>query len=107
MAGEPRPLPHAARRASRRRRQAIPDDDGYEGANNVRGSVTFASAGPGTRTTQLFINLQDNVQLDSMGFTPVGVVSAGMHVVDSLESKYGEGAPQGCVRAAATPGGAL
>ena len=33
----------------------IPDDPVTE--HNVRGAVSFASAGPGTRTTQLFIDL--------------------------------------------------
>ena len=64
-------------------------------ASNVRGSVTFATAGPNTRTTQLFVNLRDNERLDSMGFAPIGRVIEGMDVVDRLYSGYGEGAPQG------------
>jgi len=69
-------------------------DDPVE-ASNVRGTVTFATAGPGTRTTQLFINLVDNVSLDRMGFAPIGEVVEGMDAVDALHAEYGEGAPGG------------
>ena len=64
-------------------------------ASNTAGTLTYALAGPGTRTTQLFINLADNSRLDSMGFSPVGEVAAGMDVVSSLYGGYGEGAPRG------------
>ena len=57
--------------------------------------MVFATSGPDTRTTQLFINLADNAQLDAMGFAPLGVVRKGMNVVDSLYREYGEGAPMG------------
>lgn len=59
-------------------------------AHNTRGAVTFASAGPNTRTTQLFINLANNSSLDTNGFAPVGTVTKGMNVVDKLYSGYGE-----------------
>jgi peptidyl-prolyl cis-trans isomerase A (cyclophilin A) len=72
---------------------AIPDDPVVQ--SNSRGMVTFASAGPDTRTTQLFINTADNARLDAMGFAPVGRVVSGMEAVDSLYSEYGEGAPNG------------
>lgn len=58
--------------------------------HNVRGTVAFASAGADTRTTQLFVNLADNSNLDSGGFAPIGAVSRGMSVVDRLYSGYGE-----------------
>jgi peptidyl-prolyl cis-trans isomerase A (cyclophilin A) len=69
-------------------------DDPVAGSN-TRGMVSFAMAGPNSRTTQLFINYVDNVRLDRMGFAPFGRVIEGMEVVDALHSGYGEGAPRG------------
>jgi len=71
----------------------IPDDPVRR--TNVRGMVSFATAGPGTRTTQLFINFGNNDRLDAMGFAPFGEVVEGMEVVDQLYDGYGEGAPRG------------
>ena len=62
---------------------------------NERGTVTFATAGPDARSTQLFINYRDNRSLDRQGFTPIGRVVEGMEVVDSLYAGYGEGPPMG------------
>jgi len=63
---------------------------------NARGRITFATAGPGTRTTQLFVNLKDNRGLDGMGFAPFGeVAAAGMAVVDAIYSGDGELPDQG------------
>jgi cyclophilin family peptidyl-prolyl cis-trans isomerase len=63
--------------------------------SNKRGLITFATAGPNTRTTQVFINFADNGGLDSQGFAPFGQVVSGMNVVDALHGGYGEGAPSG------------
>ena len=63
--------------------------------SNSRGMITFATAGPNTRTTQVFINFADNGALDRMGFAPFGRVVSGMNVVDALYNGYGEGAPRG------------
>jgi peptidyl-prolyl cis-trans isomerase A (cyclophilin A) len=64
--------------------------------HNVRGTVVYATAGPNTRSTQLFINLRNNsASLDGQGFEPFGTVVTGMDVVDSLYSGYGEMPPQG------------
>ena len=63
--------------------------------SNLTGYLTFATAGRNTRTTQLFINLADNRNLDGMGFAPFGKVVEGMDVVQQFYSGYGEGAPGG------------
>ena len=60
---------------------------------NKRGSITFATAGPNTRTTQVFISLKDNGRLDGMGFSPFGVVDgSGMNVVEMMYEGYGDNA---------------
>ena len=75
-------------------REAGIADDPVKGSN-TRGPITIATAGPNTRTTQLFINFGDNANLDGMGFSPFGTVIEGMDVVDKINSEYGEGAPNG------------
>jgi len=59
-------------------------------SSNTRGRIAFAFTDPGTRATQVYINLIDNVRLDSAGFAPFGEVVEGMDVVDQLYSGYGE-----------------
>jgi peptidyl-prolyl cis-trans isomerase A (cyclophilin A) len=63
--------------------------------SNTRGTVSYATAGPRTRTTQLFINYGNNRRLDRSGFAPFGKVTEGMDVVDKFYDGYGEGAPSG------------
>ncbi len=79
--------------AAKWRGAPIPDDP-VKGRNE-RGTLTYAMAGPNTRTTQFFINFADNSRLDSMGFSQFGKVVAGMDVVDKINAEYGEGAPRG------------
>jgi peptidyl-prolyl cis-trans isomerase A (cyclophilin A) len=75
-------------------RDANITDDAVKGSN-TRGAITFATAGPNTRTTQLFINFGDNSNLDGQGFAPFGKIVEGMDVVDKIYGGYGEGAPGG------------
>ncbi|HAH07147.1 MAG TPA: peptidylprolyl isomerase [Elusimicrobia bacterium] len=71
-------------------------DDPMGVQSNKKGFVTYAMAGPNTRTCQLFINFGDNsTSLDNQGFTPFGKVVSGMEVVEKLYNGYGEGAPRG------------
>jgi peptidyl-prolyl cis-trans isomerase A (cyclophilin A) len=72
----------------------IPDDPVVE--SNRRGYVTFAKAGPDSRSTQLFISYVDkNSRLDKDGFPPIGKVVQGMYVVDTLCGDYGDAPPGG------------
>ena len=60
---------------------------------NDYGYVTFAKAkDPHSRSTEVFINLKDNVHLDQPqgGFAPFGRVVKGMKVAEKLYSGYGE-----------------
>jgi peptidyl-prolyl cis-trans isomerase A (cyclophilin A) len=74
-------------------KQRLPDDPVRQ--SNTRGMVSFATAGPNTRTAQVFINYGNNSPLDGQGFAPFGQVVLGMDVVDRLFAGYGEGAPEG------------
>lgn len=66
--------------------------------SNKRGTISFATAGPNTRTTQVFVNLVDNGRLDSMGFSPFGQIVEGMDIVDQLYNAYGESPEQGSIQ---------
>ena len=79
--------------AEKWRNDRIEDDPVTE--SNVEGSLCFATSGPNSRTTQLFINLADNADLDQRGFTPVGRVVEGMGVVEAITDKYGQAPDQG------------
>jgi peptidyl-prolyl cis-trans isomerase A (cyclophilin A) len=88
----------------------IPDDDPLIAVSNARGTVAFATAGPNTRTTQIFVNTKRDSRdegcstiisgnaalLDDKGFMPFGeVIGDGMDVIDDLYAGYGEGPPSG------------
>ena len=74
---------------ARRWRNATIADDPVR-ASNGRGTLAYAFTKPGTRATQIFINLRDNRPYDAEGFAPFARVVSGMDVVDSLYSGYGE-----------------
>ncbi|MBM3745422.1 MAG: peptidylprolyl isomerase [Acidobacteria bacterium] len=71
----------------------LPDDPVKE--SNRKGTITYAMAGPRSRTTQVFINLADNTRLDQSGFAPFGQVVEGMDVVERFYSGYGDFPPRG------------
>jgi homoserine O-acetyltransferase len=73
--------------------RAMPDDPVVQ--SNTKGAVAYAMTGPDTRTTQLYINLDDNTELDQQGFAPIGSVVVGMDVVEQLYAEYDEGAGGG------------
>jgi peptidyl-prolyl cis-trans isomerase A (cyclophilin A) len=75
---------------NRWRNVTLPDDPHKPENTNARGTITYATAGARTRTTQLFINLKNNAELDKDGFTAFGKVISGMDVVDKLYAGYGD-----------------
>jgi peptidyl-prolyl cis-trans isomerase A (cyclophilin A) len=74
------------------------DDDPVRQTNRV-GSLSFATAGPNTRTSQIFINLRSNQQLDGDGFAPFAQIIEGMEVVEKINDEYREQPDQGAITA--------
>ncbi len=74
--------------------QAMIQDDPVR-ESNAAGMLSFAAAGQNTRTTQVFINLANNSNLDSMGFAPFGKIAQGMNAVEKIYGGYGDGPPGG------------
>jgi cyclophilin family peptidyl-prolyl cis-trans isomerase len=69
-------------------RRPIPADSVRE--KNVRGTLAYAQFKPSDRTTNVFFNIHDNPNLDTLKFAPIGRVVQGMDIVDSLYANYGE-----------------
>lgn len=63
---------------------------------NVKGTISFVRARANSRTAQLFVNMIDNVKLDTTsvggakGFTPIAKVIKGMDVLIKLNDQYGK-----------------
>lgn len=86
--------------AGKWRMARIKDDPRKPDISNSRGTVVFATAGPNTRTTQVFINFGNNANLDAMGFTPFGKVKddASLKVVDAINAEYRQKPAQGLIQ---------
>lgn len=72
---------------------AMPDDPPR--VTNRRGTLAYAFTTPGTRSTQIYINLADNTRLDSGGFAPFGQIDSGVAVIDRIYADYDEAAGGG------------
>jgi homoserine O-acetyltransferase len=75
------------------RGHTLPDDPPR--SVNERGTIGFAQMGPGTRHTQVYINVGDNSRNNVEPFSIFGRIIEGMEVVDSLYSGYGENSGSG------------
>lgn len=84
----------SAPEVQKRMREDVIKDDPVE-QTNARGTITYATSGPNTRTTQLFINKRDNAYLDKQGFAPFAEITAGMDVIDKIYAEDKEKPVQG------------
>jgi len=95
-------IPADPRLSDRLAPSSIPDEPVRH--SNVRGTLSFARAGPNTRSEQLYINLEDNATLDTLGgfgFPPIGEIARGIEFVALLNGEYDEenGPDQDSIRA--------
>jgi cyclophilin family peptidyl-prolyl cis-trans isomerase len=76
------------------RNRMIPDDPRV--LSNARGTLAYAFKDPNGRSTQVFINLQDNQAThDAEPFVPFARIVEGLDVADTLFAGYGEQAGGG------------
>ncbi|HNU09812.1 MAG TPA: peptidylprolyl isomerase [Rubrivivax sp.] len=79
---------YSAERVQKPTRAPIPLEAG-NGLSNLRGTIAMArTAAPNSATSQFFINVVDNLPLDSYGggYAVFGKVVAGMDVVDRIKA---------------------
>eukprot|EP00658_Telonema_sp_P-2_P041823 TRINITY_DN2994_c0_g1_i5.p1 TRINITY_DN2994_c0_g1~~TRINITY_DN2994_c0_g1_i5.p1 ORF type:complete len:213 (+),score=53.09 TRINITY_DN2994_c0_g1_i5:252-890(+) len=76
----------------------IEDDSVRSDVSNKKGYLTFATAGPDTRTTQVFVNLKDNAFLDAQNFTPIGKVVKGWETVENFYDRAGGSPDQSLIQ---------
>jgi cyclophilin family peptidyl-prolyl cis-trans isomerase len=80
--------------------EALPIADEPVVESNLRGVVSYARAGPVTRSYTLFVNLVDNDRLDEVpaggvvGYPPIGRVVRGLDVIDGFYPGYTDDPPQ-------------
>jgi cyclophilin family peptidyl-prolyl cis-trans isomerase len=67
-----------------------PIKDDYVVRTNARGTMAFAESGPETRTTQVFVNMRSNQNLDDQSFAPFAKVTSGMEVLEKIHAGHGE-----------------
>lgn len=80
----------SANTSKTKRWDSAPLPDERSVMSSVAGTVAFAQSGSNSRSSQIFVNLRDNLYLDELGFAPFAVVTSGMHVVRTLFSDYAE-----------------
>eukprot|EP00049_Salpingoeca_infusionum_P007145 m.116152 g.116152 ORF g.116152 m.116152 type:complete len:306 (+) comp13597_c1_seq1:53-970(+) len=88
---------HGNPAASRYWRGQVLQDDPVK-LSNTEGTLTFATAGKNTRTTQLFFNFGSNQFLDKQGFSPLCKISSGIVSLKKVNAEYGEKPDQGRIQ---------